>query len=187
MEFSEESKLLIEHWETYQEIVEVADQLEDEELPAIREEIMADIEEAEWSNGWAMRDNNQRKFTMHRPDWMHEEHKVIYIGFSRFRPRRVFGSSGSPTLWVRVSSDYADLLTLPILDSLRKRDAILGEINDSSRSRDIITKPVQKCPPEAVDHYAENVKREVMDFFEHYCTVLSELDELIQTKLGELE
>ncbi|MFP3904930.1 MAG: hypothetical protein ACLFWB_11865 [Armatimonadota bacterium] len=187
MEFSEESKLLIEHWETYEEIVEVADQLEDEELPAIREEIMEEILAADWADEWEMRDNNPRKFTMHRPAWMHQEHRVIYIGFSRFRPRRVFGSSGLPKLWVRLSSDYIDELIVPILDSLRERDAILGEINDSSRSRDIITKRVQKCPPEAVDHYAENVKREVMDFFEHYCTVLGELNELIQTKLGEME
>ncbi|MFO7948091.1 MAG: hypothetical protein R6V19_14900 [Armatimonadota bacterium] len=187
MEFSEESKLLIEHWGTCEEILEVAERLEQQELPAIREEIMEDIEEADWAEAWEMEDSNPHKFIMYRPEWIYHDEPIVRIGFSKLWPDRVFGSSTPPLLWVRVEADYRELLVVPLLDALKERDAILGKPRRKTHRKFMIEKPVQKCPPEAIDHYQENLSHQVMTFFEHYCRVLWDLNDIIQTKLGELE
>ena len=183
MEFSEESKLLIEHWDSFQDAMRAYEKLQDEELPAILQSIMAEIEEAAWSEGWKLVERHPRRFYLFNPDWVVRDDKVLRISLRDFRPRKLFGVDEPPELQVRVSLDYPEL-TERLLDELEERDKLLGTPIRSQSQRTAITEAVQKCPPGSSDGYAEAVKKQALRFFEHYATVLLELDDIIQEELA---
>jgi hypothetical protein len=185
MEFSEESKLLIEHWDTFQDAMRAYERLRDKELFELVEDIAARVEDASWSEGWQLRDDHRARLRYFNPDWQIEESTVINVGTRRFEPDALFGSDDPPDLRVRVFIDYRELAER-LLEEIESRDLLkYGEVQRNRAKVDIICEPLQKCPPESPEGYAEAVEEQVLRFLGHYMTALMDLDPVIQKELGK--
>jgi hypothetical protein len=184
VEFSDESRLLVEHWEAYKDVIEAYEALEERELPAILDEVIEEIEEASWLGDWHIKRVNSEKFYLMRNEWIVEGDEVLKIGVAKFDPDHVFDTERShPELRVRMSNSYPDLPDR-LLAELEERNAIIGVVDTRSRVRDWISDSVQKCPPDSLDGYAEAAKTQMIEFLRHYAEVLPELDPIIREEIA---
>lgn len=184
MEFSEESKLLIEHWDTFTDAMRAYERLEGEEIAELVDSIVASIEAQAWSDRWEAKKVRRTKLNFLNYDWFVEDKRAVNVGIERLRPGKLFGSDDPPNLCVRIWRDCPDLVDR-VLDELEGRGLLVGQPNRNANTDDAITQAIQKCPPGSPEGYQEAVHDQAMAFFEHYLPTLMDLDDVIQEELGK--
>lgn len=96
-QLSEESQLLVENWETVEDILDAVDHLE-EELSSLLTSVESDLAEQDWwEDGWRFVPHRDDQVYIAREDWRVEHRFLIWIGVEKFVPKRVFGTR-SPQL-----------------------------------------------------------------------------------------
>lgn len=185
MRFSEESELLIENWDTFQDVMRAYRRLAEEEMPELVQSITSTIESERWCEGWRACHDNELRIRYFNPDWMVGNDHLIDVGAYSFTPNRLFGSDDDAVglfVWVRLECrDVANRL----LKEIEARDLLLGEADPRGNTTGIVDMRVQKYPPgSSLDTYADAVSEQVIGFFEHYLPALIGLDDVIQEELG---
>ncbi|MGM0494495.1 MAG: hypothetical protein ACQER1_16305 [Armatimonadota bacterium] len=184
MRFSEESELLIQHWDTFQDVMRAYERLEEEEIPELVQWISRSIEDEPWSDGWELRGDNPLRVRYYNPNWMVDDSTVLNVGTGKLRPNALFGSDDPPELRVLVWAKYGEFAAQLLEEIERRRLLKIGEPEHNQVKVNIIYSPIQKCPPRSPEGYAEAVHGQALAFFEHYLPALMSLDDVIQEELG---
>jgi len=186
MEFSPASVLIIEHWETVQDILEALSGLE-QEMGEFLHGLEGELKQTNWwSREWAVFQpkNSPGEVYISHSGWRVDGTQTIWVGVYQLRPENVFGSGDPPTLYVwveRKDQDLADMLVAEIEQMPGER---FGELNREAKNREVVTRPLPKCPPGSPEGYLDTVREQIVEFLEHYASVLLELDDVIREQLA---
>jgi len=108
-EFSEEDRLLIEDWDTVEDLLEAAQRLR-VKLFAVLESIEPDLRATDWwRDGWAFVRKGTTQVYISNQAWRSDGDYAIWIGVEEFTPDAVFGSGTPPVLYVWVSGKRYEL------------------------------------------------------------------------------
>jgi hypothetical protein len=182
---SEESALLAQNWQTFEDICRAEQRLRSE-LSELLLALESDLRQHEWwHDGWRFVQHRKDQVYISRDAWRTNDEFLLWIGVETFTPERLFGTEPPPQLYVWVASDECDLVQL-LAQAIEKRGPdVLGDV-DHGRSRYVVKHPIQKCPPGEVAGFDVVVSQQIVAFFSHYADLLTRLDDLIQDTLAEV-
>lgn len=180
--FSEESRLLIEHWNTVEEIFEAEKRLR-MEINSILLSVKPEIAGQEWwQTGWKFVEHGESQVYISNRNWQVDDDYVVWIGIENFNPEAVFGMEAPSSLYVWVSGKRNDLAQM-LTDKIQQIDAeLLGEL-DNRQSGYVVRQAVKKYLLGETEHYGDAVKEQIMNFFVHYAKVVWKLDSEIRRYL----
>ncbi len=185
--FSEESLLLIENWDTVEDMLAAVEGLRDE-LFAILESLHADLKGTDWwRDGWTFARTGKTQVYMSNEAWRCDDEYAVYIGVEGFSPEGVFGSAAPPSLYIWVSGERYELVQRLAEAIEGGGREVIGEIDRKPSSGSVVRQPVRKCLPGEVETYAVIVRKQILSFFEHYALVLDDLDGVIGDCLDSRE
>jgi hypothetical protein len=176
---SEESRLLVENWDTVEDIFQAVERLQ-AELNSLLQSTEDQLAERHWwHDGWRFLPYTSAQVYISRANWWVDGAYLIWIGVERFTPSALFGKDSSPQLYVWVQNNQ-DSLAQVLARGIEKRGSdTLGNV-DHSQSAYVVKHAMQKCLPGEVEGLEEEVAREVVDFFDHWAQALSHYDRTIQ-------
>lgn len=182
---SEESALLAQNWQTFEDIRRAEQKLRSE-LSELLRTLEADLSQyGWWGDGWRFVHYRADQVYISREAWRTKSGFLLWIGVEAFTPERLFGTESSPQLYVWVTSEGSDL-SQPLAQAIEEYGTdILGEV-DHGQSKYIVKHSVQKCLPEEVAGFDAVVSQQIVAFFSHYAELLTRLDDLIQDNLAEV-
>ena len=179
--FSEESLLLIKHWDTVQDILDAEKRLRGE-FQSVLVSLEPELAKNDWwSDGWAF---VKQGVYISNEAWRSGDDYVIWIGVEGFTAERLFGIESPPLLYVWVSGRRHDLVRILTGQIGRSESEVLGEIDHSLSSGYVVRKPVQKCLSEQIGDFDQIIRRPILDFLVHYAKVLRSFDRAIRDHLG---
>ena len=183
-EFSEEDRLLIEDWDTVEDLLEAVEALR-EKLFAVLESIGPDLRATDWwHDGWVLVGKRKEELYMSNQAWRSDGDYAVWIGVEEFTPDAVFGSGTPPVLYVWVSGKRYELKRQIAEAIVSGEHDMAGEVDRDPGSVFVVRTWLSKCLPEDVGSYADTVREETVAFFAHYANVLTGLDDIIQGALG---
>ena len=176
---SEESLLLIENWHTVEDILRAVERLQ-EELSALLHGVEAELAEEEWwSDGWFFVPHANDQVYISKESWKGKQSGLVWIGLERFRPTRLFGRTSPPRFYVWVLQKHPRLARSLAEAIERSDEETLGEI-DQTKSPYVVKHLMRKCVPGETQGIEEEVRGQIVEFFAHYATLLSDFDGMIQ-------
>ena len=175
--FSEESVLLIQNWETVQDILQAEKRLR-QELSTMLNALAQDLRQADWwEDGWRFVQPSEAQIYISHQAWQADGESVVWIGIEDFAPNQVFGLEIPPNLYVWVSGRRNDLAQA-LIEELEREGGYLGEL-DYRASGYVVRQALQKCLPEEIQSYETGVREQTVAFFEFYARNLRQYDDLI--------
>ena len=178
--FSEESLLLVQNWDTVEDILRSETRLRTE-LESVLHGVLLELEQQDWwQNGWIF-DKSQAHIWNHH--WQSGADHAISIGIENFAPNTIFGMDPPPILYVWVSGGRKDLAHMLAEKIQESGKDLLGEI-DTKASGYVVRQSVAKCPPGELQCYRDLIRSQILDFFGHYAKVLWALDADVRSYLG---
>ncbi len=184
MRFTDDSILLIQNWQTVEDIQEAVVRLEGEMAEFVKS-IEQELDGTDWWSGeWVFSQERPKQADCWHPHLGSDE-GGLSMGIDNFTPDRAFGSADPPFLYVWVEEEGRDLLQLVVERIEQMPGESLGELDHRKSNRYAVKQPVQKCPPGGGEEYFEAVMEQTLDFFEHYASVLLELDDVIREHLAK--
>lgn len=89
---SEESLLLIENWDTVEDILKAVDRLKGE-ISSVLHSVESELVTQDWwQDGWCFVPHRNNQVYISKESWRSKGY-VVWIGVERFDPERLFGSS----------------------------------------------------------------------------------------------
>jgi hypothetical protein len=177
-QFKEESILLAKDWDTVADILQTAEQLENE-LSELLHSVEGSLYELEWwGKQWVFQKPFRSEAYVSNQDWRVNNEYILRIGVYNFGRNQVFGSGASPPLlYVWARKGYEDLI------ALLERDLGESEHEVDPANRYLFRKDVQKCLPEMVEEYPELAHRQILDFIDHHAKLLMQFEGTISQYL----
>jgi hypothetical protein len=174
---SEESLLLAEHWMTYQDL-RAAENMLRKELLALLASLQPTLSaRAWWATGWDFATPTESLYIA-RHDWRipdFDDH-VVWIGVENFTPERLFGFDMSPTLYVWIRGSRQQLAQIVsqrlIAYGLLGNDKIANKTGGGGIY--VISRPVPRHPTDQLTLLAAEMRRQILEFTEHYAVALSD-------------
>lgn len=184
-QLSEESLLLVENWETVEDILKAIDRLKTE-LSSVLHSVESELVEQDWwHNGWRFVPHHSNQAYISRESWKRKGY-VVWIGVERFDPERLFGSAPPAQFYVWTHNKYHDLAQALGEAIEESEEDVLGDV-DQTQSGYIVTYPVSKYLPGDIDGFQDSVRREVLGFFGYWGQLLSNFDGIIEDYIAGLQ
>lgn len=181
---SEESRLLVENWETVEDIFQAVERLQAElsSLLGSTKDRLAEVHW--WRDEWRFVPHTSAQVYISRADWWVDGAFLIWIGVEGFTPKAVFGGDSSPQLYVWVQNNQNDLAQ--VLAEAVETGGVdtLGNV-DHSQSAYIVKHALAECLPGRVDGFEEDVTRQIVDFFGHWAQVLSRFNGMVRRYIAD--
>ncbi|MBN2002848.1 MAG: PD-(D/E)XK nuclease family protein [Anaerolineae bacterium] len=182
-ELSKESLLIAEHWNTVADIIRAKNNLS-KELTEILFSIETDLETQDWwKQGWEFR-QYKNEIYIFNTHWCNAEGwAMVYMGVYCFNAAHVFELSTPPQFYVRARDGYATL-NQELITLTRAAGHLATEGH-----RHFIHRDLQKCATEhqAAKAYANSVRRQIIDLFSEYATLMMRFDETIRRHVAKAE
>lgn len=171
MQFSEESKLLLNNWEAYHDIKSAGEKLP-KELSKYLELLFNKFKTSSWwSSEWhvGLKDGDQA-YIFH-DEWRDNKGVAfVWIGLEQFTPERVFGEEGSALLYVWVRDDQDHELVRKLRDKL----PVYGSSGPSQGKEPpkyyVSICSLPNCLPEEHDSIDDAISNAVRTFVEFYAS-----------------
>lgn len=178
MKLSEESRLLIEHWNAVQDILGAEKALRTElgrELLSIGRTLQND---RWWDEAWSFARENEAQVYISRETWKKKDSHVIWIGVEGVTPGNLFGDDSPARCYVWVSGGASNAeVARNLVEGIGKSGDVLGELDKSGANGYVVRKAVPKCLPEELDRFDELVLAPILAFFRHYAAMKEIFDE----------
>lgn len=176
---SEESRLLVENWDTVEAIFEAEQRLRSE-LTALLYSVEGELARYDWwHDGWVfVRYQDAQVYIAHQ-NWQRGDSFAIWIGVEGVTPQNIFGTGSPPQLYVWINrKDHSWASTL--LQALKEdEEDVLGEL-DHKANRYLVRHAVTKYLPEEDGDFAGRARQQIAGFFAHYARALVKRDGIIQ-------
>jgi hypothetical protein len=185
-QLSEESLLLVENWETVEDILKAVDRLTAEVSSVLHSVESELVEQDWWEQGWYFVPYRDNQVYISREDWKLTKSYLIWIGVERFDPERLFGTPSPPQFYVWVLKKHSQLAAALAEAIAESEEDVLGEV-DHTQSGYVVKHPVPKYLPGEIDGFEESVIRQIARFFAHWAQALSSFDEMIQHYIAGLK
>ncbi|MGM0494496.1 MAG: hypothetical protein ACQER1_16310 [Armatimonadota bacterium] len=184
MDFSEESELLIEHWDTFQDAKRVYERLEEDELPKLLDWIASSVEDEPWSDGWHRRETRRNSLVYSNPNWIGKDDRTVGVGAYSISLDTLFSPDDPLFLHVWVWKFYPELIDR-LLTEIEERGLLtVGEADHRGNNVTVVKMPLPTSPPVAPEDLPEKLRQQALRFFEHYLPVLMSLDDVIREELA---
>jgi hypothetical protein len=180
--FSEESIFIARHWDTVVDILRAKAQLESE-LSNLLLSVEAELKDLKWwDEGWVFEPYHKdpSQFYIANQNWRIGDERVLWLGVYHFDSEHIFGSDPPPQLYVRVGEQHEDL------------QQVLGEeISKGGYTLEpgyyFVGRALPKClmEEEAVREYPDLVRRQIVDFLDHYVQLLMQLEDTIRRYVAD--
>jgi len=185
---SEESLLLVENWETVEDILKAVDRLK-AELSSVLHSVESELMEQDWwQDGWCFVSHRDNGVYISKESWKLTKNYLIWIGVKGFDPEPLFGTASPAQFYVWVLKKHralAGALAQAIEETEETEEDVLGEMYQT-QSGYLVKHPVPKYLPGEIDGFEETVSGDIVEFFGHWAQVLSRLDETIQDYIANL-
>jgi len=181
--FSEESVLLIENWETVEEILKAVERLESQ-LGSLLGSMGAHLEGQEWwSDGWRFVPRSEDQIYIAHERWAVGRGYLIWIGLERFTASSLLGTGSAPQFYVWVLSKHKALANTLAEAIDASGEDLLGNV-DHTQSGYVVKHPMQKWPPGVPDGLVQHVIDQIIDFFSHWAQALHGFDSIVEAHLA---
>jgi len=178
--FSEESRLLIEHWDAVQDIMRTEQTLRTDlgrALAATEDTVRA---ESWWDDGWAFVRSGNAEVYIAREDWRAEDDFMILVGVERFTPGAVFGDEAPSQCYVWVSGGTKNVpIARRLVGVLDESGDALGDLDRRESSRYVAQKTLPKCLPEELAEFDDLLLSPIVGFFRHYAGLRELFDQAV--------
>ena len=180
--FTDESRLLIDNWDTVEDILEACDRL-GEELMAVLLSLESDLGQMDWWNElWHFEQGRGSQVHISHENWKTDRGYAILIGVWHMEPEYVFGSGG-PGLYVYVGGGNSELRA-ELVDGLQDRgDSLPGEVDTRGSSNSAAVQGMNRYIGGDIEKYIAETKEQILSFFSAYAKRLLEINERIQQHL----
>jgi len=184
---SEESRFLLRNWDVVEEVLRAVERAE-RELSALLMGVERDLERRSWwGEGWVFERHQSAQVYISNREWRVGEGYAIWIGVERFTLSGLFGGGAPPILYVWVSGKRYDLVEVLVEMVEEGSGEVLGEVNRRADSGYVVRKMVRKYLPEEVEGFEEEVRGDIVEFFEHYARLLWGFNDRIRNYLERME
>ena len=178
-QFSEESILLIENWETVEDILKAVERLETQ-LGTLLGSTGAQLEAQEWWSGdWRFVPRSEDQIYISNEHWAVAGSHLIWIGLERFTASRLLGTGPAPQFYVWVHRKHRELAHTLSEEIEISGEDLLGDV-DHTQSGYVVKHQMHKWPPGVADGLEKHVVDQIVGFFSHWATTLSDFDQVIQ-------
>lgn len=184
--FSEESLLLVENWDTVEDILRSVERFQ-AELSSLLRSTESDLAQRDWwQDGWRFVLRTDSQAYISREDWRVDDSFLVWIGVERFTPAAVVGTDSAPQLYVWVQNNQHNLAETFAEAIETSEEEVLGDV-DHSHSGYVVRHPVAKSLPGEVDGLEDSIIGQVVGFFAHWAQALSRFDETIRDHVASLK
>jgi len=174
MQFSDESRLLLENWDAYQDIMESDKRLRAE----VQKALMATEKKLMgcnwWGPSWHFKQSGAGQVYIWHENWVTEGAPLVWVGVERMNMDNIFGNDASPQLYVWVVEKHAELVPHLRDTFASKGTGGHGELVEGSGCY-VIKDVVPTCLPEEIDSFESVTLDAIVAFFSHY----AECEEII--------
>jgi hypothetical protein len=181
--FSDESVLIAENWETALNIIRARERL-DQELTEILFSVEEDLRQLDWwDQGWQFKTLGNQIYIINK-NWLNAKgDQMLWMGVYEFDAAHVFGLKSPPLFYVRTWKEYGDLHQI-----LMKNAKAAGYAVTEGKWY-FIGRDIQKCATgsQAVKEYPGAVRKQIVDLFTEYATLMMQLEQIIRQYLKDLE
>jgi len=190
--FTEESKLLIAHWDAVEDIKRAEKRL-GLELTEFLLSFEDTLKQQDWwTPEWSFHDSKEtpgKQAYISHQNWRVPEEHTILIGVKDFESSRIFGTDTAPQMYVWVTGNSAKELGSALVEFLYESDEpFLGELDDKRSSDYVVKKPLCKYLPGDVDGFREEMLTEsLLEFFKHYSAYEPKFTKVLQQVVGSKE
>jgi hypothetical protein len=180
-EFSEESFLVAENWETVLSLIQAKARLDDE-LRSFFFSLEAELrKQTWWEQGW--RFHTKQGIWITNDSWRDpQDRALLWLGALGFGARHVFGAASPPVFYTQISKRHDKLK-----QRLAQRHRALGyEVFEDKGY--FLHQDIQKCATarEAFVRYPEIVTKQIVDLFTEYTQLMMDCEDIIAAYLEEL-
>ena len=181
MIFSEQSKLLIAHWEGFQDVKRAEERLA-VEMSKYLIRLFDDFRKSErWSSSWHVKYVDEKQLCLWRDNWVENGESLVWIGIEQFKIETVFGEDGTAQLYVWVSDKQAVDLIQELRKTLNNGDNT-GEIQGKyTAGQYIIKRTLPKCLPNEIDEFESRIGGAIRLFIEKYISEEKIITEAIES------
>ena len=178
--FTDESRLLIEHWGSVTDILKARDRLA-EELVAVLLTLESELSQMDWwHDKWYFAQHRGAQVYISNEEWKQGDRGAIWIGVEKVEPEYVFGSERPANLYVYVNNRN-DRLLAEVVDRLQGAEmALPGEVDTRMSNYTAARRDVRPYIGGDVDGYITGLKEEILEFFRSYANFLWGIDEVIR-------
>ena len=178
--FSEESLLLIEHWNTVGDILKARDRLA-EELIAVLLSLEPELQVTDWwSDEWRFRKHRGGQVYISNQGWKRGERAAIWIGVEHVDPEHVFAPRSPANLYVYVNGSNDDLLAALVERLQDAGEALPSEVDTRMSNYYAVQQDIRPYVGGDVEVYVSELKAEILGFFGTYATYLWSIEDVIQ-------
>ena len=163
---SDESRLLIDKWETVEGVLRAKQQLE-KELAALLFSVEDQLRaKTWWDDGWRFVKHSNSQVHITRREWIEGDEHIIMIGIESFSAEHLFGSESPPTPYVWVSGKRR-VLVEGLCTVLRDRGDLPGEV-ERPTSGYVVRDTLRTCLPDELDTFLPEAVAQIVTFIESY-------------------
>jgi hypothetical protein len=181
---SEESLLLIQNWDAYQDIVKAGERLTNE-LQSILSSVEGRLKkETWWNRDWLIKSSGQDQVYLTHKKWTQENTDLVWIGIEGFHADAIYGSSSPPIMYVWINGKRPDLKQEMMTIIRDKCENILGEVDASLQNNYVIRKSLSKCLPEQTETWEDEMMVSLFEFWGFYVGFYDDFSKAIERHLG---
>ncbi len=185
--FSEESKLLIEHWEAVEDIRDAEKRLEAELSKFLHSHEDVFKVQGWWTPEWTFHREDSQQFYISHENWKVDGRPTIWIGVEGFRAPHVFGTDSPPSMYVWVPGDFSKRLCGGLIELMTSGTVPpLGDLDQRSNNY-VARKALPKCLPDEAGMLAEMTTNGLLEFFGHYAAYEPQFTEVVRRAMTEDE
>lgn len=183
MPLSDESKLLLANWDSYQTMRRAERKLRKEvqkSLLSLGSKLLASDW---WGPQWHLTSDRTGHIDMWHDHWSNGRGPRVWIGVEGVTPESIFGNETPPKLYVLVPAGY-DGLDIRLRDAFATRgtdghgDIVKGEDGY------VIRRAMPKCGPEEADTFEIVTLDAILDFFTHYAGCEGVISEVVNENVA---
>jgi hypothetical protein len=185
--FSEESKLLIAHWDAVEDIKDSEQRLSAELTKFLHsfEDILK--QQDWWSPEWSFYPRDSAQVYVSHENWLIRKDAVIWIGVHNFNATPLFGTDTEPVMYVWVTGASAKELASALVELVgRGGTPPFGELDKGSNNY-VVKKSMPKYLPDEVDGFRAMMTKSLLEFFEHYAAYEPKFTKVLQQVVDSKE
>jgi len=184
MHISEESRLLIDNWDAYQDVLDADKKLRGEILKGLLSLENRMQACSLWDNAWHFAQSGTSQVYIWHNSWTEDGSPQVWVGLENVTAESIFGDNAPPQLYVWVMQKQSVLA-----DRLREVFDEQGVDWPGGAARGkgcyVSTAAIPKCLPEDVDSFESVILEKAASFLIHYVGKQAVISETIRAQLEQ--